>query len=51
MGDHPAKEFRDSNELTDFIFDPPLKDVRIFCGGFFVDLCFQLIISAKLVLY
>ena len=27
MGDHPSKENRDSNELTDLIFDPPLKDV------------------------
>jgi len=30
MGDHPSKENRDTNELTDLIFDPPLKDVRIF---------------------
>jgi len=30
MGDHPAKENRDTNELTDLIFDPPLKDVSKF---------------------
>jgi len=29
MGDHPAKENRNTNELTDIIFEPPLKDVRI----------------------
>jgi len=29
MGDHPAKENRDTNELTDLIFDAPLKDVCI----------------------
>jgi len=33
MGDHPAKEARDTNELTDFIFEPPIKDVSI---GFFL---------------
>lgn len=30
MGDHPAKENRETNELTDLIFDPSLKDVSIF---------------------
>jgi len=44
MGDHPAKENRESNELTDQIFDPPLKDVRIlhilFFGAFFIFLWF-----------
>ena len=29
MGDHPAKANRDTNELTDLVFDPPLKDVCI----------------------
>jgi len=44
MGDHPAKENRDTNELTDLIFDPPLKDVSKFyfayVSWFTLILCF-----------
>ena len=29
MGDHSTKENCNSNDLTDIIFGPPLKDVRI----------------------
>ena len=28
MGDHPSKRSRTGNELTDQIFEPPLKHVR-----------------------
>ena len=28
MGDHPSKRSRTGNELTDQIFEPPLKWVR-----------------------
>lgn len=29
MGDHPSKRSRTGNELTDQIFEPPLKHVSI----------------------
>ncbi len=28
MGDHPSKRSRTGNELTDQIYEPPLKHVR-----------------------